>query len=179
MYILILGGQGSGKSTCGAYIAEKLNIPYISTGNFFRDLESEESERGEKIKNLMQSGSLIPDDLAIETIEEYLKKFDIEKGAVLDGYPRTVYQAKKTPFKFDRVFYIKVPTDIAVDRLMKRGRYDDTKELIKRRLDLYREKTKPLLDFFRDSGVSIDIIDNSGSPEELKKQLDDLLQDRL
>lgn len=176
MNILIFGAQGSGKSTHGEYIASKLNIPYIYTGDLFRELEKENSERGERIRKLMIKGVLIPDELAIPAFEEYLDKFNIDNGLVLDGFPRTIKQARSLPIDIDLIIYITLPIKIAVERLMERGRYDDTRGSIEKRLALFKEKTKPVLTFYREKGVNIAEVDNSPSIDEVGKRIDGLLE---
>src|SRR4030067_2839391 len=103
MNILVFGGQGSGKSTHAKYIADKLEIPYIYTGDLFRELKGEESEKGKKIRDLMKKGILIPNELAIAAFAEYIKKFDLSKGVVLDGFPRNLEQAKALQLKINLI----------------------------------------------------------------------------
>jgi len=176
MNILVFGVQGSGKSTHAEYIATKLGIPYIYTGDLFRNLEKENSKRGKQIKQLMSKGILIPDQITIQVFEEYLKEFDTSKGLVLDGFPRTKEQAEKLKIKLDLIIYVTLPPEIIIERLKERGRYDDSPEIIKKRIQLYEGKTKPLLDYFAQRKIKIKEIDNSASVEEVWKRIDDLLE---
>jgi adenylate kinase len=176
MNILVFGAQGSGKSTHAEYIADKLGVPYVYTGDLFRELEKEKSDRGKKIRKLLEEGRLIPDEIAVPAFEEYLKKVDVSKGVVLDGFPRTVPQAESLSIPIDLIIYIELPLDVAVERLLKRGRFDDTPELIKTRIKLFKEKTQPILDYFKQKGVRIVEIDNSPTVEEVRKAIDDLLE---
>ncbi|OGY26695.1 MAG: hypothetical protein A2Z42_01380 [Candidatus Woykebacteria bacterium RBG_19FT_COMBO_43_10] len=176
MNILVFGGQGSGKSTHAKYIADKLEIPYIYTGDLFRELEGEESEKGKKIRDLMKKGILIPNELAIAAFAEYIKKFDLSKGVVLDGFPRNLEQAKALQLKINLIIYVTLPENTAIQRLMERKRYDDTPRAIKKRLDLYKEETKPLLYFYKKKGVKVVEIDNTPSVEEVRAALDDFLE---
>lgn len=176
MNILVFGAQGSGKSTHAEYIADKLGAPYVYTGDLFRDLEKERSERGEKIRRMLEEGRLIPDEIAVPAFKEHLKKFDVSKGVILDGFPRTVFQAESLSIPIDLIIYIELPLDVAVERLLKRGRFDDTPELIKTRINIFKEKTQPILDYFKQKGVEIVEIDNSPSVGEVRKAIDDLLE---
>ena len=176
MNILVFGGQGSGKSTHAKYIAEKLGIPYVYTGDLFRELEGEESEKGKKIRDLVKKGILIPNELAVPAFAEYIKKFDLSKGVVLDGFPRDLEQAKALQLKINLIIYITLPENTAIQRLMERKRYDDTPRAIKKRLDLYKEETRPLLSYFKKKGVETVKIDNTPSVEEVRAEVDDFLE---
>ena len=103
MNILVFGVQGSGKSTHAEYIATKLGVPYIYTGDLFRNLEKDSSKQGKQIKRFMGRGVLIPDQITIPIFEEYLKEFDTSRGLVLDGFPRTKGQAEKLKIKLDLI----------------------------------------------------------------------------
>jgi adenylate kinase len=176
MNVLVFGAQGSGKSTYGQYIASSLKVPYIYTGDLFRRLENEDSERGRLIKNLLDQGLMIPDEVAIPAFEDFISQFDISKGVVLDGFPRTVHQAETLKLNIDLVISIVLEESLAIERLLKRKRYDDTPELIKKRIALYKERTQPVLDFFEGTGVKIVEIDNSPHIEEVKRKIDDLFK---
>lgn len=176
MNILFFGAQGSGKSTHAKYAADKLNFPYIYTGDLFRKLENEDSARGKKIRELMKKGILIPNDISIPAFKEYVEEFDISNGLVLDGYPRNTEQAEKLPFDIDLILHIILPEKIAIERLSTRGRYDDTPEAIKKRLELFKKETKPLYEYFKNKGVRIVEIDNSPKIEEVRSVIDDSLK---
>jgi len=177
MNILVFGAQGSGKSTHAKYIAEKLKVPYIYTGDLFRELENENSERGKRIRELMHEGRLIPDEISIPAFEEYLNKFDISAGIVLDGFPRNLHQAQYLPIKLDLIIYITLTESVAIERLKLRGRYDDTSEGIKNRLALYKTQTEPIIKYFEGVGVPVKYVDNSPSIEEVRKTIDDQIKE--
>lgn len=178
MNILVFGAQGSGKSTHAKYIADKLEIPYIYTGDLFRDLGNEDSDRGRKILELMKQGILIPNELSIPAFKEYLGKCDISEGVVLDGYPRNIEQAQSLPIKIDLIIRINLSEKIAIERLKERGRYDDNPEAIKKRLELFYEQTEPIFDYFKNKGVKIAQINNSPPLEEARLAVDDLLKNQ-
>jgi adenylate kinase len=176
MNVLVFGAQGSGKSTHAKYIAEKLGLPWVYTGNLFRELEKENSERGQKVKELLSKGLLIPDSLAISAFNEYLKKFDISKGVVLDGFPRNIDQAKSLAIKIDLLIYITLPERIAIERLIKRGRCDDTPGAIRTRLNLFKEKKASLISYFGEKRAKIVEVNNSPPVEVVQKEIDELLK---
>lgn len=176
MKVLIFGSQGSGKSTHGKYIAEKLGVPYISTGDIFRNIVKDKSPLGEKVKSALDKGEFVSEDITREVLEESFQKNNIEKGFVLDGYPRNLNQAEAFAESIDAVFFIKVPQDLAVSRLMERKREDDKPELIRKRIELYNEKTASLVDYYRNRGVQIFEIDNSPPLEVVQKKIDDYFE---
>ena len=178
MNILVYGTQGSGKSTHAKYIADKLGVPYVYTGDLFREVEKETSDRGEKIRELMAQGILIPNELSIPAFGEYLDKFDLSKGVVLDGYPRNLDQAESLPFKIDLIINISLPEGVAIERLLARGRYDDTPQAIKKRMQLFKKDTQPLYSYYRSKGAKVVEVDNSPSVEEVQGVIDGLLENK-
>lgn len=157
MNIIFLGPQGSGKSTQAKMLADHLNLPYIEMGQIFRDKSQEEGDIAKQIKASLEAGELVPDEIAVKTLNEKLEAPDCQNGFILDGYPRNQYQMDGLKSKIDVVFYVKVSDTEAVNRLFLRGRHDDTEELLKRRLEIYHEKTEPLLKNFKNQGILIDI----------------------
>jgi adenylate kinase len=176
MNVLVFGAQGSGKSTHAKYVAEKLKVPYIYTGDLFRELGKEDSQRGGQIKEWHDKGILTPNEVSIPSFNEYLTKFDVSKGVVLDGYPRNIGQAQSLPFKINLIVHVTLPEDVAIQRLIVRGRYDDTPETIKKRIELFRKETAPLYDYFKSKGVEVVEVDNSPPIEIVRKKIDDLLE---
>ncbi|MDR0978636.1 MAG: adenylate kinase [Lachnospiraceae bacterium] len=94
MYVIMLGAPGTGKGTVGNLLSRELNVPHISSGEIFRSYVKKHGEIGKKIDSFISYGRLVPDDLAIELIEKRLQETDVENGAILDGFPRTLPQAK-------------------------------------------------------------------------------------
>ena len=157
MNIIFLGPQGSGKSTQAKMLANQLNLPYIEMGQIFRDKTKKSGEIARQIKASLDAGELVPDEIAVETLNEKLKTPDCKNGFVLDGYPRNQFQMDGLDENIDIVFYVKVSDTEAINRLFLRGRHDDKEELLKRRLEIYHEKTEPLLESFKSRGILIDI----------------------
>ncbi len=108
MKIILIGIQGSGKSTQGNLLSQKLKVPYLSTGHIFRALAKEKTKLGRHIKETMNAGFLIPDNKTISIVSQYLKRSEYQKGYILDGFPRTLVQAKSFKNGINKVIYLKV-----------------------------------------------------------------------
>lgn len=175
MKILLIGPQGSGKSTQADLLARQLNVPKITVGDIFRDLAKQDSEQGKKIKAILEAGKLVDDDLTARIVKEKLSREEFKEGFVVDGYPRTLEQANIFDPNYDKVFYLNLQQEKATERLLKRGRADDTSELIKKRLDLYQEQTQPLLDYYKDLGKLIEI-EGEGSIEQVCNRIINFLK---
>src|SRR3989338_3682695 len=109
MKIVLIGIVGAGKSTQGNLLSRQLGIPYLSTGHIFRRISNEKSQQGRYIKETMSAGLLIPDDKTLEIVGEYLSRPEYKKGYILDGFPRTINQAKHFVNGIDKVVYIELP----------------------------------------------------------------------
>ena len=154
MKLILIGIQGSGKSTQGNLLNKKLKIPYLSTGHIFRELAKERTPLGRYIKETMNAGYLIPDDKTLEIVSEYLSRREYAKGYILDGFPRTVTQAETFSNGIDKVVYLEVSDKEALWRLSYRGedgvvREDDTLRAIRKRIELFHKFTKPVLEFYK------------------------------
>jgi adenylate kinase len=181
MKIILVGIQGSGKSTQGNLLSEKLKIPYLSTGHIFRELAKEHTSLGRYIKETMTAGYLIPDKKTNEIVSDYLTRPEYENGFILDGYPRTVTQAKAFKNGIDKVIYLEVSDKEALWRLSYRNgddgekREDDTLTAIRKRIELFHKFTEPVLDFYRDKGKLVAI--NGEDPiERIHKNIMDAIK---
>ena len=124
MHLILLGAPGSGKGTQAGNVAEKLSMSHVASGDLFRAAVKRGDELGGKVKSFMEQGLLVPDDITIQMIMERIQEPDCAKGFMLDGFPRTLEQAKaldsamkKRGKEIDRVFYINVSTEELVRRL--------------------------------------------------------------
>ena len=174
---LIFGSQGTGKSTYAPYIAEKLGVSYLTTGQLFRDEMAKSTEVGKKVSERMNQGILIDDSTTWEVLEPYLKK--ATAGFLLDGFPRNLNQVRvleESGFGFKKIFYMVLDPEVAMARLLSRGRADDTEEGIRTRLDFYKKQTLPVVDHYRQLKVELVEIDNSSEPDVVKKNIDDYLK---
>lgn len=170
MKILLIGPQGSGKSTQADLLAEFLDLPKISTGDIFRELAKEDSPEGRQIRETMNQGKLVDDSETAKMVERRLQKDDVRNGYILDGYPRNLVQKSLFDPKFDQVFDLEVPDEELVKRLLARGREDDIIEAIKKRLELYHEQTTPLLDYYKNQGI-LEEIDGIGTVEDVQSRI--------
>ena len=152
MNILIMGPPGSGKSTQATLLSREKDLPHISTGKIFREIKGEHSELGRKVSEYLKKGEFVPDFIVQEILENELSKEQYAEGFVLDGYPRNLWQAQNAPFEANKVFYLEVSDEESIERLLKRGRADDTEEIIRKRLVDYHERTEPVLDFYQKEG---------------------------
>ncbi len=186
MKALIFGPPGAGKGTYSSRLQIKLGVDVIATGDIFREAVKENSDLGRKVKSFVEKGLLVPDDVVIEVLKQRVAKVPKGKGFILDGFPRTLDQAKAldaiTPI--DVVLLLDVPDWIIIERLSSRRicrncgtvynirflkskvegvcdkcggqlyqRSDDNPEVIKKRLDVYKQQTIPLLEYYRKKQV--------------------------
>jgi adenylate kinase len=177
--LIFLGPPGAGKGTQAQKLADDCNIPHISTGDILRKAMKEQTFLGIKAQNYVDSGELVPDQLVQELVQERLNQPDIKSGWVLDGFPRKVTQAvflqellQKMHQSGEKVVNLDVPDDVVVARLLERGRKDDTEEVIRRRLEVYRSETAPLIDYYGAKQQLLTVNGNQSQEEvtnELKK----------
>ncbi len=183
MKIILIGIQGSGKSTQGKLLSDKLKTPYLSTGHIFRDLAKEHTPLGRYIKETMNAGYLIPDDKTLKIVTEYLHRPEYERGYILDGFPRTSHQAEKFENGVDHVFYLEVSDREALWRLSYRegeeadGREDETLKAIRRRIELFHEHTKPVIEYYK-KHRKLTTVDGEQPIEDIHKEIMKSVQEK-
>lgn len=173
MKYLLIGIQGAGKSTQGNLLSKSLHLPYLSTGHIFRVLSHEKTQRGRRIKELINVGWLIPDKEVLEIVTDYLHRPEYKKGYILDGFPRTLHQAKAFENGIDKAFYLKVSDKEALWRLSYRDdheREDETLIALRKRIELFHKFTEPVLDFYRENHDLIEI-DGEKSIEDIHQEI--------
>ncbi|NVN50446.1 adenylate kinase [Mycolicibacterium hippocampi] len=165
MRIVLLGPPGAGKGTQAQKLADKLGVPQISTGDLFRFNISNGTELGLEAKKYLDAGDLVPATLTNALVDDRLDHEDAAGGFILDGFPRSVEQAKaldemleKRNLALDAVLEFRVPEEELVSRLKGRGRADDTEDVIRNRFKVYRDETAPLLDYYSDTLVTVDAV---------------------
>lgn len=170
--IILIGIQGSGKSTQGNLLSEKLDLPYLSTGHIFRTMAQEKTPLGRYIKETIGAGVLIPDEKTIEVVREYLSRPEYSEGYIMDGFPRTVAQASAFNENLSAIIYIKVSDTEALRRLGLRNekREDDTAEAIKKRIELFHSLTEPVIEYYKEKGILIEV-DGERSIEEIHQDI--------
>lgn len=168
-----MGVAGSGKSVQGRLLADEWGLPWLSTGEFLRMLVY-----GERRKEMLL-GKLLSDREIIKLVQKIFALIDVHEEFILDGFPRTVQQAdwllnqhKHGQLDVTAVIHLSVPEGIVFDRLLKRGRQDDTKEAIHERFKEYEEVTQPIMDHFKDADVPIFDFDGSKEIIDIHKEID-------
>ncbi len=175
--LILTGPPGSGKGTQAKLLTKTLGIPQIATGDILREAVASGSELGQRVQAIMQRGELVPDEVVIEIVEERLAREDCVPGFILDGFPRTREQAEALERLLGRagrepvrIVSLEVPDAVLRQRILERGegRADDTGETIATRLEIYRQQTLPVLDYFRSSVLEIDGV---GSVEDISARI--------
>lgn len=179
--LIFLGPPGAGKGTQAKTLATGWRIPHISTGDILRSAMREQSSLGIKAQGYVDRGELVPDQLVQEMVVERLNYPDTQPGWILDGFPRNVSQAgflddllEKLAQDHARVVNLEVPDQVLVTRLLGRGRQDDTEEIIRRRLEVYRQETAPLIDYYRDRHQLVSV-DGNQSLEKVTADMEKMI----
>ena len=166
---IICGPQGSGKGTQSRLLCKTHDFVHISIGDIFRWHMSHHTKLAARIRRIMDSGRLVPDEIVDSVVRQRLEQHDFNYGFVLDGFPRTRPQAEYLFENWDvtKVIYLDVPDEVVVERVMRRAqmglgggftkRADDNPETLKVRLEEYYTKTKPVLDLYRRQDILIEI----------------------
>jgi len=179
--LLLLGPPGAGKGTQAQLLVERLGIPQVSTGDMLRAAVAAGSEVGKQAKAYMDAGKLVPDAVVIGVAEERLRQPDAKKGFILDGFPRTAAQAEALDAmlpnlgcELERCVALRVDEDELVKRLLRRsereGRSDDNETSIRTRMREYKDKTEPLISYYRSRGVLREV-DGLGKLEEVARRI--------
>lgn len=175
MKLLFIGPPGAGKGTQADRVAEELGIPHISTGDMFREHVSRGTELGDKVERIMAAGDYVPDEITVEMLEERISRPDANDGFILDGFPRTPGQVASLDGLIgedglDKVVVFKVDQDELMQRMLARGRADDTTETIRNRFDIYVEQTRPLLDIYEGREKTVEV-DGIGDVDEVTQRI--------
>lgn len=166
--IVLIGIQGSGKSTQGKLLSDKFNIPYLSSGHIFRQMAKSKTPLGRWVKETINAGVLVPDEKTVEIVMEYLRKPEYKQGFIIDGFPRTLTQAKAFTDGTEKVISIEVSDKEALWRISGRisDREDETLRAIRKRIELFRKVTKEVLDFY-DSNDQLITVDGEQDIQEV------------
>ncbi len=218
--IIFLGPPGVGKGTCASRISEKLGIPHISAGDMLRAEVAAETEIGKKVKDILDKGNLVPDELVLDVVKKRISKQDCENGFVLDGFPRTIGQAEglEKITNIDIVINLTQPEDVLIERILARRtckncgnsyniadirrdginmppllpkvegicdkcggelvkRSDETPEIIANRMKVYREQTEPLIEFYKNKNILVDVFVDS-VPSEMVEKIYNMLKEK-
>jgi adenylate kinase len=183
--LLLLGAPGVGKGTQAVRLVRKLGIPQISTGDMLRAAVAAGTAIGREARGHMERGELVPDAVVIGVAEARLQQPDTERGFILDGFPRTIEQARaldailvKLGRSLERCIVLCVGEETLVERLRKRseieGRSDDNEASIRTRMQVYQQQTAPLIEYYRAQGILVEL-DGLGSVEQVAQAIDGVL----
>lgn len=213
-HIVLLGPPGAGKGTQGQLLSKKLNIPFISSGDALRDEINKKSDIGEKVDSFIKKGALVPDYVIEEFIAMVLNKYDLSKGFILDGFPRTIHQADfldsflDANAKLDVAIYLSLPEEEIIKRISGRRvckqcgavynvyfnppkndmkcdrcggelvqRPDDKEEVVRHRIEVYKQETKPLIDYYNSHHLLYEV-QGQGTLQDVAERIEEVLNDR-
>ncbi|RLD20133.1 MAG: adenylate kinase [Caldiserica bacterium] len=214
-HLVLFGPPGAGKGTQGQFLSKDLGIPFISSGDELREGINKKSEIAEKMYSFIKNGELVPDIIVEEFMSKILDQHTLDKGFILDGFPRTIHQAEflniylsKINVNLDAVIFFLIPKEEIVKRISGRRtcehcstvyniyfnslkddakckrcggnlvqREDDKEEVVIRRIEVYEEKTEPLIAYYKNKGLLIEV-DALGAVEEVSKCIKEVLSDR-
>jgi adenylate kinase len=175
--LVILGGAGAGKGTQAIQLSTHLNVPGIATGDILRMAIASNTPLGTQARPYVEKGELVPDEMMIEFMRQRLLMPDVTNGWVLDGYPRTAFQAEELDFlleeleqHLDWAIWLDVPESVLMSRSLARSRQDDRLEIVQRRIQLFQERTIPIMEYYEHRQRLLTINGNQ-SPEQVKQDI--------
>ncbi|MCF6300945.1 MAG: adenylate kinase [Proteobacteria bacterium] len=181
MRIVLLGAPGSGKGTQAKLLMEEFKIPHISTGDLLRSAIAAKTALGLEAKKVMDKGNLVSDETVLGILKDRIMQQDATSGFILDGFPRNLIQAEmlenlltELNLPLDHVVLIEVNPDEVVTRIAKRaeleGRSDDTEEVVRNRLKIYKELTEPVADYYTKQDLVTQVL-GAGSIDEVQQRI--------
>ena len=176
-HLLFLGAPGAGKGTQAALLSQINSYLHLSTGELLRKEIEMNTDLGKQVKGIMNKGELVSDQLVLEIVQKNLAKNN--KGWILDGFPRNLSQANtlndvliKINQPLEIVFYLDIPEEVLIKRLLNRGRKDDNEKTIKTRLKVYKKTTEPLIEYYK----NLSLLECINADGDLKKISADIRQ---
>lgn len=164
MRLIFLGSPGSGKGTQTQLLAQRWGLTTIATGELLRAAVHDNTPAGQRAQPFVASGQLVPDDLVNDIVAHHFRDGAPPKCFILDGYPRTVGQAKafdqvldETKLSLDAVISLSVPDEEIIRRLSGRGRDDDRRDILRKRLEIFHAQNQAVVDYYRPRGLVVDI----------------------
>ena len=205
MNIILIGPPACGKGTQAKRLKDMFGLNYISTGDLFRKITTQTGDLADEIRSYIDNGKFVPDELTLKLVQEHFKTLDMSKGLLLDGFPRTVYQAKELEklIKIDYILEINVSRQCIIKRVVDRAvcsgcgkgfilsqkedlicddcgkklikRKDDTADIAVLRYDDYVQKTYPIIEYYKDN-IGYHKIDGEKSIDEITKEICEILE---
>ena len=173
MRLLMVAAPGGGKGTQGERLAAKFGIQHVSSGEVLRAEASSGTAAGRELAAYQQRGDLVPDRIVFDLLTPVVAAAAARGGYILDGFPRTLPQAftaadlgRRLDLTLDHAIYLNVPEPVLTERLLARARPDDTEDVIRHRLQVFDETTSPLIDYYRDRGILVEV-DGNQPPEAI------------
>jgi len=188
-FVILIGAPGAGKGTQAKMLEQALGLPQVSTGDLFRYNLRNNTELGKLARSYMDTGELVPDEVTVAMVKDRLGQSDAIKGVIFDGFPRTRMQAQALERLIEElggriavVPHIKVDAEELVRRLIKRaeleGRADDNEETIRTRMRVYHEQTRPLLDYYEEQDLLVEV-NGEQAAEAVQKELQSVVRDAV
>ncbi|MFV9452203.1 adenylate kinase [Rhodococcus sp. NM-2] len=181
MRLVLIGPPGAGKGTQAQLLSERLGVPHISTGELFRTHIRQETTLGRQASRYLDAGELVPSSLTIDMVRDRLAQQDTEIGFLLDGFPRSLDQAEalgdmlaQDGRTLNAVLSFEISDELVIERMLARGRPDDSEHVIQNRLRVYAEETTPLLDYYSDHIIAVDA---SGEVDHVNRDAQQKLRD--
>jgi adenylate kinase len=187
--LVIFGSPGAGKGTQSDKIIEKYHLQHLSTGDMFRAHIAQNTKLGQEVVSIMNSGQLVPDDITIKMLEEEILKHKDAKGFILDGFPRTIPQAKALDAFFEEkgekvnlVIQLDVSEDEVKHRINERaktsGRADDAQDKLIKRIDEYFQKTIHVLPYYKDHN-KLEVINGIGEIDAIFENISKVIDNHF
>ena len=174
-HLLFLGAPGAGKGTQAESLSKTYSYMHLSTGELLRKEIEMDTNLGRQVKDIINQGELVSDDLVLKIVRQNLDNDN--QGWILDGYPRNLSQANslndvliEINQPLELVFYLDIPEEVLIKRLLLRGRKDDTEETIRKRVDIYKKTTEPLIQYFKD----LSLLEQINADRDLKTIASDI-----
>ena len=177
MRLVILGGPGAGKGTQSQRLCDRLKIPRVAMGDILRSAIAKQTDLGRKAEDYVKRGEFVPDEILIQFMRQRLNEPDVSQGWVLEGYPRTAFQAEELDFlleelaqKLDWAIYLQASEEVMRQRSLDRSLADDQPEILQRRITSFQERTVPILEYYnpREKLLTIDATPN---PEVVEQSI--------
>lgn len=173
LHVALIGPPGSGKGTQARRLVQHFGLAYVETGELLRQEAAQDTPEGREIKAFLDAGHLVPLSLVLKVVERFLATVPPHQGIVFDGIPRSLEQAlmleellRRSGRQLDAVILLSVPEGVIRERLARRGRPDDTPQVITERLKVYAQEIPGVVDFYRRRGI-LHVVDGVGTPDEV------------